>query len=301
MFNLLRLWISSDRIEVPVDEVAPQPLPGPSNEKTLTKRNLSETSPIGKGAKLRKQSVMIITRVKNFIRKVIAEDGVLQGRNVNRLVEKATGLSQSTIKRISKIEDPSVYQTPEKKSRKGSNPFNKIDDFTRDIVRRTVYECYRSGVSPTVESITRSLREKTSATDYEFSYGKSTVCRLLRSMGFSHKIVRRKPTRAESSDIVAWRYSYLEKIRDLCLQGYYDVYLDETWYDSHVCRMKNWTEFVIVHCGGSSGFIDGALGITHNKMADAPADYHGTMNSAIFEDWFENSVLKMLEEPSVIV
>ena len=58
---------------------------------------------------------------------------------------------------------------------------------------------------------------------------------------------------------------------------------------------------VIVHCGGRSGFIDGALGITHKKMADAPADYHGTMNSAIFEDWFENSVLKMLEEPSVIV
>ncbi|PSN54073.1 hypothetical protein C0J52_03103, partial [Blattella germanica] len=46
MFNLFRPWISSDRIEVPVDEAAPEPLPGPSNEKTPTKRNLSETSPI---------------------------------------------------------------------------------------------------------------------------------------------------------------------------------------------------------------------------------------------------------------
>ena len=147
-------------------------------------------------------------------------------------------------------------------------------------------------MSPTIESITRSLREKTSATDYEFPYGKSTVRRLLLSMEFSHKMFRRKPTRAESSDIVAWRYSYLEKIRDLRLRGYNDVYLDETWYDSHMCRMKNWTDdsencvvpissangdrIVIVHCGGRSGFIDGALGITHKKMADAPADYHGT-------------------------
>ncbi|PSN47701.1 hypothetical protein C0J52_12162 [Blattella germanica] len=59
MFNLFRPWISSDRIEVLVDEAAPEPLPGPSNEKTPTKRNLSETSPIGK---LRKQSVMILSQ-----------------------------------------------------------------------------------------------------------------------------------------------------------------------------------------------------------------------------------------------
>ncbi|PSN29306.1 hypothetical protein C0J52_28213 [Blattella germanica] len=62
MINLFRLWISSDRIEVPVDEAAPETLPGPSNEKTPTKRNLSETSPIGNGAKLRKQSVMILSQ-----------------------------------------------------------------------------------------------------------------------------------------------------------------------------------------------------------------------------------------------
>ncbi|PSN30944.1 hypothetical protein C0J52_25598 [Blattella germanica] len=60
MLNLFRPWISSDRIEVPVVVAVPQPLPGPFNEKTPTKSNLSETSPIGKGAKLRKQSVMIL-------------------------------------------------------------------------------------------------------------------------------------------------------------------------------------------------------------------------------------------------
>ena len=35
-------------------------------------------------------------------------------------------------------------------------------------------------------------------------------------------------------------------------------------------------------------------------MADAPADYHGTTTSEIVENWFLNSVLKRLEEPSVI-
>ncbi|PSN29231.1 hypothetical protein C0J52_28147 [Blattella germanica] len=53
MLNLFRPWISSDR-----------------NEKTPTKSNLSETSPIGKGAKLRKQSVMIVTLVKTLFVKL---------------------------------------------------------------------------------------------------------------------------------------------------------------------------------------------------------------------------------------
>ncbi|KAJ4448835.1 hypothetical protein ANN_00226 [Periplaneta americana] len=155
-------------------------------------------------------------------------------------------------------------------------------------------------MSPTVESITHAMREKTSGTDYEFPYGKSTVRRLLRSMEFSHKRVQRKPTRAEACDIIAWTYPYIEQIRELCLQGYSDVYLDETWYDSYMCRMKNWTDnsenclvpmsgakgdrIVIVHCGGRFGFIDGALAVTHKKMANAPADYHGTMNSAIIKE-----------------
>ncbi|KAJ4440839.1 hypothetical protein ANN_10686 [Periplaneta americana] len=89
----------------------------------------------------------------------------------------------------------------------------RIDDFTHDLVRRTVYECYKSGMSPTVESVTHAMREKTSGTDYEFLYGKRTVRRLLRSMGFLHKTVQRKFTRAEASNIIAWSYSYLEQIR----------------------------------------------------------------------------------------
>jgi len=36
-------------------------------------------------------------------------------------------------------------------------------------------------------------------------------------------------------------------------------------------------------------------------MENAPADYHGTMTADIFENCFENSLLKRLNESSVIV
>ncbi|KAJ4432228.1 hypothetical protein ANN_20844 [Periplaneta americana] len=123
-------------------------------------------------------------------------------------------------------------------------------------------------MSPTVESVTHAMRKKTSDTNYDFPYGKSIVRRLFQSMEFSHKTVQRTPTRAEACAIIARRYSYFEQIRELRLQGYDDVYLDETWYDNHMCLMKNWTDdsencvvpisdakgdrIVIVHCGAVS-------------------------------------------------
>ena len=57
---------------------------------------------------------------------------------------------------------------------------------------------------------------------------------------------------------------------------------------------------VIIHCRGHSGFVDGTLLVIYQKLENAPVDYHGSMNSKIFEEWFENCVLR-LEEPSVIV
>ncbi|KAJ4430270.1 hypothetical protein ANN_22482 [Periplaneta americana] len=58
---------------------------------------------------------------------------------------------------------------------------------------------------------------------------------------------------------------------------------------------------VILHARGRNGFIPGVLFVTHQSMCDAPADYRGTMNYKIFEEWFEECLLKLLEEPSVII
>ena len=313
MSNVFRPWLENTCASDVTEEQ--DDLPSCSRDKTPVK---NKGSVIGYGAKLRGQTVKIVQNVRKFFRCVLQANGALPNKDINKLTEAATGVSLSTVKKISKIEDAANYRTPtKKKENKTKMQFDKIDDFTRDLLRRTAYEFYTKGEAPTTEKLVASMREKTAGTDFEFPYGGRTVNRLLITMGFRYKTVMRKSTRAESQEIIAWRYRYLDQIKRFRLQGYCDVYLDETWYDSNTCKMKNWSDdsencavrqsdrkgerIVIMHCGGRFGFIDGALFITHKSMDDVPADYHGTMNSVLFEDWFENSVLRRLEEPSVIV
>ena len=314
MSFFFRPWLS-------VDENSEQSViydcsnPGPSSPRTPTKK---KEVVIGRGAKLRKQSVKIVQHVRNYLRSVIEKGGVLSSKNINKLTADATGIGICTVKKISSIDNVDNYHTPTKKQIERTKlPFDKIDDFSRDLLRRTVYEFYQNGLSPSVTLLTETMKKKTEGTDYPFPYGSKTVSRLLSSMGFKYCSLKKKPGRAESNDVISWRYRYLNEINILRAQGYNDIYLDETWYDSNSCRMKNWSDdtdnciistpdnkgnrIVIIHCGGRSGFVDGALFVTHKKMSDAPADYHGTMTAEIFEDWFENKILRCLEEPSVIV
>lgn len=312
--SLFRPWTNED--SNCDDEVQLIQQPGCSNPRTPVKNKKSAV--IGTGARLRKQTVAIVKNVRTFVQSVRDSGGVIAGSNVNKVTAAATGVSVSTVKRIVNISDVNDYHTPTKKKiQKRKFQFDKIDDFTRDLLRRTIFEYYKNGKSPTVEALTESMRQKTAQTNYEFPYSAATLYRLLVSMGFQYKSAPKKSLRTETPDIIVWRYRYLHAIRDFRSQGYDDVYLDETWFDSNSCKMKNWIDdsdncalttpdnkgdrIVIVHCGGRSGFVSDALLVTHTKMADAPADFHGSIKADIFETWLEENVLKRLEKPSVIV
>jgi len=319
--SIFRPWLQGENPgnEIPIPstsrEKPPSPMPSTSGQETPKKK---KSVGIGTGSKTRKQTVKIVHSVKQFFRGVVQNNGSLPHKNINKLVSEATCISLTTVKKISKISDIDSYSTPTKKHvAKTKFAFDKVDDFSRDLLRRTVYEFFKRGEAPTGEKLANEMKRKTKGTEYEFPYCSRTLQKLLHTMGFSYKMIERRNTRSESRDVIAWRYRYLEKIKQFRLQGYQDFYLDETWYDTNTCKMKNWSDdsenctvatsdkkgerIVIVHCGGRSGFIKDAAHIIHKKMADAPADYHGTMNSEIFENWFENCVLRRLEGPSVIV
>jgi len=58
---------------------------------------------------------------------------------------------------------------------------------------------------------------------------------------------------------------------------------------------------IILHAGGSNGWVDCALFLACKKMSVAAADYHYDMDSGVFEDWFENKLIPGLPPNSVIV
>ena len=47
--------------------------------------------------------------------------------------------------------------------------FDKVDGFTKDLIRRAVYEFYDQKRAPTVQMIFQ-VKEKTEGTDYAFPY-----------------------------------------------------------------------------------------------------------------------------------
>lgn len=175
---------------------------------------------------------------------------------------------------------------------------------------------HRNSASPTVSALVQLMREKTAETDQSYPYGESTTRLLLKSMGFNFKAAQRRNNAAEAPRVVTWRTKYIMEIRKYRALGYQDLYLDETWYDTHTAQIKQWTDdtdncavnvpsakgdrILILHCGGRDGFVPDALLVTHKKMTDAPADYHGSMNADMFEKWFLD-FLNNLESPSVIV
>lgn len=104
------------------------------------------------------------------------------------------------------------------------------------------------------------------------------------------------------------------------------VFLDETWVNVGLTTSKVWQDttintpmdafmaglttglkeptergprFVIVHAGGERGFVkDGKMVFLAKKGTQ---DYHDEMDSARFENWFEENLLPNLEPETVIV
>lgn len=271
------------------------------------------TSPIGRGKPVRKQAAHIVLNVYKYFKEGDGKCDSPLARTV-----ASTGVPRSTVKRIINL-DINTYGTPTKKKKdekKTVHEFHKVDGFMLDIIRRTVYEFYKNQTAPTIDKIYTAVREKTKNTQYKFPYEKTTLLKILKSMNFKFKKQNRRTPAMEAERIQIWRADYLNKIKHYRHLGYQDLYLDETWYDTHDGVFRRWTDeteycdgqfstgkgerVVILHIGGRNGFVPGAMFVTHKSMLDAPADYHGSMNAKLFEEWFEDTV-RLLEEPSVIV
>ena len=112
---------------------------------------------------------------------------------------------------------------------------SKVDSFTKDLIRATIYEFYtRQEICSTLDMLLEKIQERTKGEDYEFPYGKTWLSKLVKSLGFCYCRSNNREVLMESPRIMAWRWEFLRKIRKLRAEGYTPVYLDETWSDSHV-------------------------------------------------------------------
>lgn len=190
-----------------------------------------------------------------------------------------------------------------------------IDDFDRDIIRRTVHEFYDRGEYPTCKKLCDILREK-----INFTGCQSSLRKILKSIGFKYKKCNDgRHFLLERKDITAARATFLRKMHNVRKEDIRRpiIYLDETWVNQNHSKKFIWqslddkcglkvpigkgSRLIICHAGSEKfGFINGSELIFEGKKGKSMSDYHQEMNSTIFKEWFIN-MLTSLEEGCIIV
>lgn len=225
------------------------------------------------------------------------------------VIEKAaqlTGVPYSTMCQL-------VRQGNKKRRRRSDvGKLKEIDPAVAKHLRNVVYEKYKNNEIPTIDTIRNTLIESGK------TYTSTTLKRWLKKLGFKFKIVDKRVAIMESTRIVRWRLDYLDKIKIYREHSRPIYYLDETWYDTHDSAKKGWTDgttkcqlkgvppnrgsrLIILHCGSADGWVTNGLKLCGKKIQDCNVDYHKNMESQIFEEWFEHTLIPNLKPSSVIV
>ncbi|VDH88880.1 Hypothetical predicted protein [Mytilus galloprovincialis] len=237
------------------------------------------------------------------------------------------GISLSTLKRKIEALDPvqdavkEVHKSSVQKP--GPKPW-KLDDFNRNVVKRTIYiyDMYRKKEVVSMPRLHEVLKEK------DITASLSTVVRTVKSLGFrfSKKGSGRRHV-VERDDVVALRHHYLRQIRKYRQQERHIVYLDETWLNSNHVVKGDWldepstsmsvfephcagsgrslpsgkgTRLIILDAGSSQHGLIPGVGLIFESKTNS-SDYHDEMNSEHFTEWFRDTLIPRLSPQSVVV
>lgn len=256
----------------------------------------------------------IIQNVYNFLSKLRFEPNLkkIDFAKTQTVTAEACGVSPRTVQNVSKEYKKNGGKfVSSRKSVYKQKPKSIMDDFNRDMVRRTIFEYYDEGVYPTAKKVQERLIEKI---NYEGSVG--SVTRLFHNLGFRfQKCIGGRRFLTERGDIAVKRLRFLRKINDVREKTPDKpiFYLDETWLDqnhtsSHVWQYSNndggldlpiskFPKLVLLHIGSAkTGFLPQCKYLCNHSEMNGQTE----MNSDVFGAWF-SKMLKALEEPSVIV
>ena len=230
---------------------------------------------------------------------------------------EATKVSQALISKIrlqGKRSVEGVIKSPAHYSRLAS-VLGGIDNFDREAIRREVLSFYERGELPTLDSLLERIKEP----PINYKGARTSLWKLLKSMGFKYK--KHSSSRAilmERSDIVAARTKFLRELRKnrRSENPRPEIYLDETWVNQNIAVQQCWTNkegtigprtktgkggrFIVVHAGGSEGFVPNALLMFRSKFGNK-GDYHDSMNNETFKKWFLEQLLPNIPSRSLII
>ena len=253
----------------------------------------------------------IIINVKSFFEKEKDQQQSIKREQVVARTSIATGVGKTTIKKISKeYREEGQFESPMKRytmERVRLYP----DDFNREALRRTVHQFYLDKDYPTLDKVLRRAKR-----DGIFEGGCTTLSKLLKSMFFRYKI-REDGKRYiyKQPRVIQLRHDYLRRMRRNREEKRPEIYLDETWTNSHSAPERIWVDrdgcggwrrpsgkgerLIIIHAGNATGWIPNAG--KHFQSKKKSLDYHDEMNAAHFLECFEYCLIPDLPPHSLII
>lgn len=271
---------------------------------------VTESNELGwefKNKDLHVQTQRLLLNIYNCLRR---ENNQMTDTDIIKRMFELTKISISAINVV--IKKGVVVDHSVKRERKNQK-FRKIDDASKDVIRRTVYNFYQENKVPTLEMISNKLREYP---DYNYRSLETLRCILL-ECGFKYKKINNRLIIMESRRIVEIRQEYLRKIKEYRESNRTIIYLDETWFDTHDTVNFGWVDttqkctlnapcsrgkrVIILHAGSENGFVPNALLLSAKNITQSSADYHEDMTAVLFEKWFDEQLLPNIPPNSVIV
>lgn len=283
-----------------------------------------ERNPIksaGKGKTLHSGERRIVYSVYNFLKQLSLPSfrETINFNQAGKLTALAIGRSERLVNEIckearqsAKVGTEIVFSTPGKE-RKRKHNVTGLDDFSKDVLRRTVFSYYDKGEYPTALKLTRDLEQKIG-----YAGSVASTKRILREIGFRYKKTKDgRKFLMEKSDIVSARIKFLRTMHNLreCGDTRPVYYLDETWVNENHSKKYIWQDskesgglkvpvgkggrLIICHVGSKKdGFVKESKWVF--RANSASEDYHRQMNAESFKQWF-TTFLNLLEEGSIIV
>lgn len=231
-----------------------------------------------------------------------------------QLTADALGLGLATVMRImaNYNKDPkNLNELPKAKGR----PAYAVNTAQNKNVRAFIRQANLEGKHITLESI-REFVQKDEPND---AFHATTLARALDRWGFEFGRGVRTQHLKEKDHVIAARQRYLRKIRENRL-GVSNitrpvVYLDETYVNKNHSNDFTWyfgedgpwiqkptgngERLIILNAITREGWVSNAKTIFNSLRKTG--DYHGQMNSGIFQKWFQEKLLPNIPKDSLIV
>ena len=200
-----------------------------------------------------------------------------------------------------------------RKPTRKSGPKSKLDGFDLDVIKREITRLTDKGDLITLRKLKQWLQ-----TNNDIELGKTSLWKAVRKLGFTFRNVSGlRSVLCERENFVGARSEYIRKVRKYREEDFDIVYLDETFVNAHHTVNREWVSkdgsikrhvpsgkgrrIIVAHAGSENvGFIPQAE-LVFTSVSTDNRDYHSEMNSDIFEDWIENTLLPALDRPSCIV